>query len=532
VATIGQLAVGGLLSRLPMRVPPWLMARTSIRPVLESRGLTYVKAGQFLSTRFDLFQTSVCRDLERLFEQVAPVRFSELRPLIEAELGCPIHETFETFDEQPIAAASVAQVHKARLKSGEWVAVKVQRPDAAQTFAADMLLFRLVAVIADWFDIGGGSISAREAVEQFRTFTTRELDFVQEGKTADRLRGAAGPKEVIPKIFWRSSTSRILTMEFIDGVSLARLYAAKDGSSGEAIDVMLPKGVLRQGMRNLARASLRQIFGLGFFHGDPHLGNILILTDGSVAFVDFGIFGELRDRERTLLRRHLEHLALGDIPQSFRFYAALQGLTGESDLAHFARDTQRIMRRWHALALDPATQIHDRLAGRFAVDMLSAMRKNNVKVDINLLLFWRVFLVLDSTALRFSSDFDLMSELRRYFEDTSASIDRRLAESIPRIDRVGQLLTLASTVCKNLGNVPHRAGDASNVRLSVHESSDLKEEKNREAKLLTLSLIMVSLVIALVGVGSAKITAIGAPVAALVIATVLFVPQRRRHRDT
>ncbi len=538
-ATIVELAIGALLARLPVPVPRWLRTHTNIRHVLGSRGLTYAKAGQFLSTRLDLFRPEVCRDLEKLFEQVTPVPYSRLKPMLEAELGSSVHEAFATFNERPIAAASVAQVHEATLTSGERVAVKIQRPGIARTFNADMMLFRLVAVVADWFQLLGAS-SAREAVDQFWLFTARELDFIQEGKTADRLRISATAHEVIPTIYWRWTTSRVLTMEFIDGVSLARLYAAKEGSSGESVDDLLPPDVLRQAMRNLAYASLHQIFGTGFFHGDPHLGNLLLLQDGSVAFVDFGIFGELTAHQRTLLRGHLEHLAAGDITQSFRYYAALQMMTADTDAIRFSIETQKMMRRWHMLSIDPATPVHERLAGRLADGMLAALRQNHVKVDMNLILFWRVFLVLDSTALRFTSDIDLIGELRRYFESTSPSMDQRLVEFLANPDRVDDLVRGAHRAPEHAGTaLQHGVDRLSRIELDADESSQTENEKNHEAGLLAVTLVLVSSVIALAGATSVPVSVRAALIVvqmALLLLCVAQIPaaalRGRSHRSS
>ena len=169
--------------RLSQRGPSYAVR---IRLAMEELGMTYLKLGQFLAMRFDLLPIEVCRELNRLFEDVPPMAFEEVRSVVESELQGPLESFFPVFNRESIAAASVAQVHEAQTRTNERVAVKIQRPGIERIFAADMRNLRRIAVLADALNLLG-TLSMTEGVDEFANYTRREMDFITEGKTADRL---------------------------------------------------------------------------------------------------------------------------------------------------------------------------------------------------------------------------------------------------------------------------------------------------------------------------------------------------------
>src|SRR5688500_13199023 len=191
-----------------------------VRRALERLGLTYLKLGQYLAMRLDLLPEELCEELSRLYEDVSPVGFGGVQATAEAELRGPLGQLFLSFKREPVAAASAAQVHEARTFSNERVAVKVQRPGIQPIFAADMRNLRRAAALADALGFSG-TLSMKEIVGEFERWTARELDFLTEGRTAERLRHSATAHEVVPAIYWELTTSKVLTMQFVDGMSLA-----------------------------------------------------------------------------------------------------------------------------------------------------------------------------------------------------------------------------------------------------------------------------------------------------------------------
>jgi ubiquinone biosynthesis protein len=398
-----------------------------LRSTFQDLGATYVKVGQFLAARFDLLPLETCNELALLFDRVPPMPGDVLRRTIESELGAPVDRDFQSFDWTPIAAASIAQVHRARLRDGTVVAVKVQRPGLAATLAADARWFRRLAWVADRVGLTGG-FSASEAVDEFVSYTTREFDFIAEGRAADRRRRDALPGEVIPRIEWSLTTKRLLTMEYLDGISLARVIELYEAGALHRVHRTLPDFDIRGGLRLLTRACLSQVFVSGFFHADPHPGNIFFMAGHRVGLVDFGIFGEVSGHERTLLAAFIGRNVAGDIDGSFRGFAQLCQPTERTDLRAFERDAKHVLQSWHAALTDPATAPRDRLLGKYLGLMLTVLRRHRLKMEMNTLLVWRTVLTLDASAQRFAALFDLSAELGRFFAERQArALDGALA---------------------------------------------------------------------------------------------------------
>jgi ubiquinone biosynthesis protein len=409
VVMLARTLLPSLLLRLRgIREPPAAIG-ARLRRAFERLGITYVKLGQFLAMRFDILPEDVCRELARLFDAVPPMPTSIVLQTIERELGRPASALFREFQHEPLAAASIAQVHRAVLPDGRAVAVKVQRPRIIEIFAADIRNLRKLARIGDALHILGPQ-STVEAVEEFERFTSREMNFLTEANTAEKLRANAGPFEDVPRIHRPLTTERVLTMEFIDAPSLSELIHALD-RPGDG-----PKLDLDRAIRNLANACLRQLFVTGFFHADPHPGNILIREDSTVVFVDFGIFGQLSAERREIFATYIENLAMGNIEQSYRYFVRLLEPTPETDLRQLRRDVYAIMQGWYEASRDPNTPLSARHLGRYFGEFITAIRDNKVRMGLDTLLFWRALLALDSTALRFEAHFDLLGELRTFFE--------------------------------------------------------------------------------------------------------------------
>jgi ubiquinone biosynthesis protein len=442
----------------------------SLRQMLEDMGSTYLKLGQYLAIRFDLLPAEVCRELEKLFERVPPVPFDLIRPHVEAELGGKLEDLFATFNPECLAAASIAQVHRATAKDGRLLAVKVQRPGIDRIIAADLRNLRRMAWVADFARLLR-SISLVDAVTEFMEYTLREIDFVVEGTTADALH-ATMSDVVTPEIVWPLSSSRILTMGFIEGISLARVIGIvrEDPVEGARL---LKELDLREAVRILAVATLRQLFVNGFFHADPHPGNILLGPNHLVALVDFGIFGRLDADQRKALKGYVENLLVGNVDQSYREYEKLITFSLLSDRAAFRVEVKDTMRKWLAQVLDPNADPHDRHVGTIADRKASLLYKYHVKLDVNTLLFWRTLIVLDGTALRLFPDFDLAGTLGEFFKSLQPSTGDRIYASIsaPQSQSANRQLILGFAGKVNeIRSVSAENKNAASVRVQYQES--------------------------------------------------------------
>jgi ubiquinone biosynthesis protein len=462
------------------------------RRAIEQLGLTYLKLGQFLALRYDLLPAEVCGELNKLFEQVAPLPFELIREVVETELGGPIQTFFADFETVPIASASVAQVHRAYTRENEKVAVKVQRPEIREIFAADMRNLCRTAAVADALRLGG-SLSLRAIIDEFAAWTWREMNFVIEGQTADHLRRDALPYEVVPRVYWNLTTERVLTLEFIEGTTLVQLLDLMESGQPGLIFKRLPNLDIELAADRIARAVLHQLFVTGFFHADPHPGNLIIRDDNTVAFIDFGIYGELSQRQREILRGHIENIAAGNIEESFRYYAMQYIPTRDTDHRDFEREGKRILRNWYDASIDRYAPAKDRHLATHGAEMLDVVRRNRLRLNVNTLLFWRALYTLDSIALRLSEYVDLMSQMRRFFEETSPSFGERVGLLITDRTRMKHFEELGRSVPADLGPWFQKLSEGnSHLLIKTGASPPLRRSYTLEARGLVFGLMGIS----------------------------------------
>jgi ubiquinone biosynthesis protein len=265
-----------------------------LREMLDELGPTFVKFGQLLSTRPDIVPPDIIAELRGLQDDVRPFPFADVERVIREELGQPIERLFLEFDEVPLASASIGQVHRAVLPNQRRVAVKVQRPNAPATIESDIQLLdqaaRLVVERVRALDF----VDTRELVDEFARSIRQELDYRLEARNAETFHHnfAGHPHVAVPRVYWSYTRARVLTLEYLDGVQLA--------------DLELDAWSLEQRRRLaylIAEAWMTMIFRHGFFHGDPHPANILVLGPERIGLVDFGLAGRLTDRDLSKLTR-------------------------------------------------------------------------------------------------------------------------------------------------------------------------------------------------------------------------------------
>jgi len=460
-----------------------------VRLTLQKLGMTGLKFGQFLALRSDLFSPEVCEELGKLFENVAPMEFSVVRAVIESDLGEPLGNLFSEFETESIAAASIAQVHLARNRDGLRVAVKVQRPNLERRFGADMrIMHRLVAIV----DALGlmGEMKLVDAVEEFTKYTKRELDFATEGRTADRLREEARCGEIVPRIYWGLSSRRVLTMEFIEGVSMAKAGSLLAAGNEAELNRLLPDLDLPLALHNLTRASLHQLYVTGFFHADPHPGNILICSGNRVAFLDFGIFGEVSPMQREVLARYLEELVNGNLDRCVRFYARVYTPTERTDIVAFQREAKSVLRDWYEIVKTPGGVSKERLVARFSDQMLGVVRHHYLRITVDTLLFWRALVVLDASILQLWNGFDLVGELRGFFAEFRPGIVDRAVENLTPETHLSSLVRLATESAGRLDEIMSEiASGRFEATVSIKESPATRRHENRRARSYALALL-------------------------------------------
>ena len=423
-----------------------------VRRSLQNLGITYVKFGQFMAMRFDILPEEVCRELARLFDDVRPMQASEVRRILEAEFRQPVDQVFADFEWQCIAAASVAQVHRATTFDGDAVAVKIQRPNIRKIFAADIRNFRRAARVGDYLQLLGLQ-SLVQGIDEFESYTLREMDFVTEGRTAERLRLHATEYDTAPRIYWNFTTTRVLTMEFIEGYKLSDVINLLETGRSAELRRIAPGLNLRQVLDNISRACMKQLFVTGFFHADPHPGNIFLREDGTVVFVDFGIFGHLTDERRETFASYIENVAVGNVEASYRHFIKLLQLSPQTDMQQLKRDIHHIMHGWHEASLRPDAALAERHLGTYFGEFIGAIRQNHVVMSMDTILFWRAILALDATALRFGGDYDLLNALRQFFEEVRPSPVERLISFLDDRQWANTLLRLPRDSPQQIGRL-------------------------------------------------------------------------------
>jgi ubiquinone biosynthesis protein len=374
-----------------------------VRFAIEELGPAFVKFGQILSTRADILPAELIAELRKLQDQVKPVPFEEIRPLIDEY--CLQHEWCPMVDETPVASASISQVHRAVLKDGTRVALKIQRPGIVDIIGTDLAILQSMAERVEQVFPDAQVYNPTGMVRDFSRQIQKELDFLQEAKTADRMR--QNFKDVpgirFPAMYREYSTSRLLVMEFVEGVRI-------DDVNAIAAMGFDPREIGRRGFH----AYLRMIFEDGFFHGDPHPGNLLVTKDGTIVVLDFGIAGTLRPEKRQNFLSFLRAVTTGDTDLLIRslegFGVVIPGENRErlqDDLFILVQD------------LDLGSTISRFNFTMFANELAEVMRRYRIRVPANLMLLLKVLVMILDIGIRLDPDFNVGDELSPYLVDVA-----------------------------------------------------------------------------------------------------------------
>ena len=357
-----------------------------LREMLDELGPTFVKFGQLLSTRPDVVPPDIIAELRGLQDDVRPFPFADVERVINEQFGQPIERLFLDFDEEPTAAASIGQVHRALLPNGRRVVVKVQRPNAPRQIESDIQLLEQAARLVRERVRALDFVDTREIVDEFARSIRQELDYRQEGRNAEGFhRNFAGhPHVAVPRTYWSYTRERVLTLEELDGVQLA--------------DLELEAWTLPQRRRLaylIADAWMTMIFRHGFFHGDPHPANIMVLTPERIGLVDFGLAGKLTDRDLSKLTRLFIDAANGNVEALPRRLADLGVRYPKDREDQFVAELEAVYSRYYGASLkeiDPLQLIREgfrliyemnlRLPTRFVLLDKSVATVGSVGVDL------------------------------------------------------------------------------------------------------------------------------------------------------
>ncbi len=385
-----------------------------IRCALEDLGPTFVKIGQILSLRPDLIPPQLIGELSKLQDDVAPVEFSKIKEAVEKSTGRPLHETFSIFDAEPLAAASISQVHRGVLKKdGRIASIKVQRPGIRAKVKTDLdILAAIVGQLHERID-NLKTYDLPNLVRVTRRNLLRELDFKREARNLKIARAYAGEDSeiIIPAIYEEYCTERLLVMEFIQGTRV------KDVKAGAFFDL---QSLAAKGLQ----AAIKQILEDGFFHADPHPGNLLITEEGKICLLDWGMTGRLTERDRIELIELLKSVVEKDGEALLHAFLRLGNTREVIDQRGLERELLEILDSYYAVP------IKNMNIGRLLMDIADLLRTYRLKLPPDLIMMIKALVTAEGTARLLYPDLDVVSEAREHI--SSLAMERYNPESLWR----------------------------------------------------------------------------------------------------
>lgn len=458
-----------------------------IRRVVQDLGPTYVKFGQWLSVRPDFVPPDLIQEFEKLQDRLPPVPFATIKRLVEREIGGPIERVFASFDQIPLSTASIAQVHRAVLKTGQEVAVKVQHENLKHVFDTDLAVIRS---FSDWAVERWPHLKLHrpeDLLASFRNTLYDETDFTLEAKNQERIAGLfkKAPWMRVPKVYWEHTTSKLLVMEYLDGFKLTQ-------------DEFFEKWNLNRTLiaKRLSRSMFRQIFRHGVFHSDPHPGNILFLPDNKIGLVDFGIVGKLGDDLRNRFLDWFYATIYRDVDLFERTFLAVGQQLAPIDRIQFRSD-----------CLNYIDELHFQPAGRisFARLLIATNRilyVHKISAPATFLFFFKAISTMEGVMRRVDPDFDWREDwgprLRKLVQDRYSvpSLARRYSKVALDYER------LITSYPEDMRQVMRRLKDGKfEAEIRIPELKGHVEEIKKGLNKVAVALLISSVVFGLFFIG-------------------------------
>lgn len=378
-----------------------------VRLLLEELGPTFIKFGQILSTRSDLLPPEFLEELSYLQDQVAPVSWEEAREVLESELEAPTDAYFSHIEPEPIASASLAQVHLATLLNGAEVILKIQRPNIENTINTDLDILHDLTHLAQNRTALGARFEVAELAEEFSLALRNELDFRREAWNADRFRKNFSSEAYlyVPKIIWDLTTRRVLVMERVKGIKIDDIPALEEAGYDR-----------RRIAEHAARFVLKEVLIDGFFHADPHPGNLIIMPGGVIGVIDFGVVGRLNDRERVDLARLFMAVVQLDINGVIDQLYKMDIASPRTDRQGLYRDLRRLLSQYYGRPI-------------YEISGLEVMRRvqpiiyrHRLHVPPDYWLLMKTSAIMQGVGLALDPDFDIIAAARPYLREVFLSL--------------------------------------------------------------------------------------------------------------
>ncbi len=466
----------------PVRETPYSQAE-HLRMALSELGGAFIKLGQALSTRPDFLPPEYVAELSKLQDAAPPVSFDLICEVICDELGESPENIFDEFDSQPLASASIGQVHTAKLKNGQSVIIKVQRPDVAGQIEEDLEILSGMAKWAESHTAFGRDYNLPALVDEFAFTLRNELDYQREGHNADRFRRnfAGDPGIYVPHVYWEFTTDRVLTMERVGGIKVSDM-STLDASG-------IDRHIVAE---NSVRIMLREVFEFGFFHADPHPGNFFVQPDGSIAMIDFGMVGRLDTNLQESLLRIGMAVGRQDAERLTDEFFAIGMANANVRRKALQRDLDHFISRY------AGRSIKELAAAKTVDEIMSIAMRHRLQMPAELVMLFRVVGISEGLGAQLDPNFKLFEFAAPYLQEfwlqhrSPKAIAWRVGQSA--LDAAELSLTLPHLLSRLLGEV-----ERGELELNInHEGlQDFAQRLQQMVNRLALAILLAATIVAL-----------------------------------
>lgn len=448
---------------------------------LERLGPTYIKLGQLLSTRSDFLPPAYMDALQRLQDKIEPFSFAEVEEIITSELGVRLSKAFAEFDPEPLAAASLGQVHRAVLRNGRCVAVKVQRPHIREQIAADIEALEDIAEFVDKHTEAGERVDFSAMLDEFRRSMMRELDYLQEAQHLTTLRRNLAQFDllVVPEPIMDYTTSRVLTMDYISGRKITDLSPlARMEMNGEALG------------EQLFKAYLKQILVDGIFHADPHPGNVFVTNDGKLALIDVGMVGRIAPVMQENLLKLLLAVSEGKGEQAANIAAEMGTITDHFDRLTYTREVSQLV------AQHQTTTMAELDTGRVVLEITRSASQNGLRLPPELTLLGKTLLNLDLVSRTLAPDYDPNDAVRRHASDLMRQRLQKMMSPANMVSTAMELNEFVQHLPSRLNRVFEKVAENElTLKVNAFDEVRLMEGMQKIANRITVGLVIAALII-------------------------------------
>ncbi|WP_246637568.1 ABC1 kinase family protein [Crassaminicella profunda] len=456
-----------------------IMNPENARAALEELGPTFVKIGQILSTRPDILPDEYIAEFEKLQDGVKPEKYEDIKNIVEKELGDSIENIFSDFKKYPIASASMAQVHLACTKNGEEVVVKIQRPYVKETMLSDIDLLKRLTRIGKLVP-QKSVVDFKEVVDEIGKTMEKELDFLNEAKNIETFyqNNKKIQYVVCPKVYKEYTTSNLLTMEYIKGIKINNIDALKN--EGYPL-----KDIAKKLMSNY----VKQIFKDGFFHADPHPGNLLI-HDKKIAYIDFGMMGVLDKSTRNKLNDLLYAAATRDIEALTQAVLRMGIKKGKVNIRNLYSDIEEVYNKYVRESLQNID------LPQFVDEMFQVSKKNNLAMPNNMTLFLKGIMTIEGVVAKLDPDMSMMEVAVPYIREHILLKKNYKQDIIDQIENIYQLSKYGLKIpIKTLELMNSALAGKLKVQIEHKNLEESIHQLNKMTNRIVFSLIISSIVV-------------------------------------